>query len=361
MSQRKPSGGAPPVLGSAMRGVIALVALIAVAGLLFLWRDRAASPKRPDLDQALGRSDAPSVTAPAPDGRTDPRTVDPHAATPRYPGDFRAGESAMDAEPLQADRGSATDAADLEPAPAVPSVRTGPATMPTAPPGSAPRVAVVIDDLGRSVEEIERFASLGIPLSYSVLPFETRTGDVVRWLRDRGEEILCHLPMEPEGGSDPGPGALYRSMTPGELVAATQHAIAQVPGAVGANNHMGSKLSSEPRAMRAVLGVLHDRGLFYLDSRTTAATVGYDEARSLGMPAARRHVFLDNDRDPQAIRNQLAALLARAAKHGSAIGIAHPYPETVDVLAAEVEAAIARGFRFVPASSLTDGSAIARR
>lgn len=323
---------APPAVGVAMRGVIAVAALALVAVAVALWQQGPGSPPRPDLERALGR-----------DGDSASRAA--------------AGTKAAVAADISAYRPlPRADGLEIEtPVPAPP------VSMPTPPAGSAPRVAIVIDDLGRSVGILERLAALGVPLSYAVLPFESQTDAVVAWLTAHDAEILCHLPMEPESGLDPGPGALYRSMSRDQLRGATESALDRVPGAVGANNHMGSGLSAEPPAMRAVLDVLRGRGLFYLDSRTTAATVGYSEARALGMRAAERNVFLDNDRDPAAIRAQLAALFARAAEHGSAIGIAHPYPETLEVLAAEVEAAVRRGFTFVPASALTVGSVAAAR
>lgn len=108
----------------------------------------------------------------------------------------------------------------------------------------AGELALVIDDLGRSVEEVAVFDDLEVPLSYSVLPYEERTAEVVARLRSERREILCHLPMQPANGHDPGPGALREGMGLDALAAATRNALARVPGAVGANNHMGSGLTA---------------------------------------------------------------------------------------------------------------------
>lgn len=224
-----------------------------------------------------------------------------------------------------------------------------------APGGDVPRVSIVIDDLGRSLRQVDQLASLGVPLTYSVLPFETRTAQVVAELRRRGFEILCHLPMEAKGGADPGPGALLLEMSRDELAAATRHALDAVPGARGANNHMGSGIAAQRDAMTAVLSVLGDLGLYYLDSRTSADTLGYTLARDLGLAAGERQVFLDTTRDRELIRRQFETLLATAEERGGAIAIAHPYTETLEVLRAQVPAAVARGFEFVPASALMDG------
>jgi polysaccharide deacetylase 2 family uncharacterized protein YibQ len=241
-------------------------------------------------------------------------------------------------------------------APAAPA--TGAVEVVRQPPAGSsgqPRISIVIDDLGRSVRDLDALASLGIPLTYSVLPFESQTPRVVAELRRRGAELLCHLPMEAKGDADPGPGALYLEMTPEELAAATRRALEAVPGAAGVNNHMGSAIAPEPEAMSVVMSVVAERGLYFLDSRTSADTLGYTLARRFGVPAGERQVFLDTERDPAFIREQFAALLEAASERGGAIAIAHPYPETLAILTAEVPEAIARGFRFVPASALMDG------
>jgi polysaccharide deacetylase 2 family uncharacterized protein YibQ len=216
------------------------------------------------------------------------------------------------------------------------------------------RVALVIDDLGRSVEELDAIERLGVPVSYAVLPFEEQTSEVVAALRRRHAEILLHLPMEPVNGEDPGPGALYLGMGEDELREKTEAALGAVPGAVGVNNHMGSGLSADEPSMEAILRVLAARRLFYLDSRTSAETVGYRMASKLGIPAAERQVFLDRDPTAAGIRVQFQRLLDLARTRGAAIAIGHPHPETLAILAEEVPKALEKGYEFVPVSYLLD-------
>lgn len=215
------------------------------------------------------------------------------------------------------------------------------------------RIALVIDDLGYELDELKPLLALGVPVTYSVLPFADHTPEVVAELRRRKAEILLHLPMEPKNGQNPGPGALLRTMSDGELREKTEAALKAVPGAVGVNNHMGSLLSSEEGPMTAVLGVLAERGLFFLDSRTSAETVGYKVAIGLGIPAAERQVFLD-DGEPgaAAVHVQFERLLTMARARGAAIAIGHPHPETLAALAREVPKAKAEGVEFVPVSFL---------
>ena len=227
---------------------------------------------------------------------------------------------------------------------------------PAAPERPAGHVALVIDDLGRSLEDLDALAALGVPISYAVLPYEERTAEVVARLQRESREILCHLPMQPGNGSDPGPGALQASMSEVALATAARDAIARVPGAVGVNNHMGSSLTTDAAAMGSILQVLQQDGLFFLDSRTSAGSVGYQLARSLGLPSAERDVFLDPDPSPEAIREQFRRLLERSRSEGAAIAIAHPLPSTLAVLREEVPRARAAGFTFVPVSFLLDRS-----
>lgn len=214
------------------------------------------------------------------------------------------------------------------------------------------RIALVIDDLGHDVADLRPLEALGVPVTYSVLPYEPQTPEVVAELRRRKAEILLHLPMEPVHGENPGPGALLQGMSDGELRQKTEDALKAVPGAVGVNNHMGSLLSSEEGPMNTVLSVLAERNLFFLDSRTSAQSVGYKVALSLGVPAAERQVFLDGDESPEAIHTQFQRLLALARTRGAAIAIGHPHPETLAALTREVPKAKADGFEFVPVSYL---------
>lgn len=239
-------------------------------------------------------------------------------------------------------------------APTATPVRTVDGAEPDAPVRGV-RVALVIDDLGRSLEDVGRLEALGVPVTYAVLPFEEHTAAVVSDLRRARKEMLLHLPMEPKNGAeDPGPGALLLGMSDEELEEKTAAALAAVPGAVGVNNHMGSSLSEDERSMDAVLEVIAGRRLFFLDSRTSAQSVGYKTAIRLGIPAAERQVFLDGDPSPDAIRVQFQRLLDLARTRGVAIAIGHPHPETLDALAEEVPRARALGYEFVPVSYLLD-------
>jgi len=226
------------------------------------------------------------------------------------------------------------------------------ATTEEPPPG---RLALVIDDLGRSLAHVDRLAALGVPVTGAVLPFEPRSEAVARSLERHGLEVLCHLPMEPAtAGVDPGPGALTRGMGAEQLRAATRRALAAVPGAVGANNHMGSAFSADAGSMRPVLAELAERDLLYLDSRTGPGSVAYRLARALGIPSAERDVFLDGPGDTGSIDQRWRQLLAGARVEGAAIAIGHPHETTLRFLERAVPTAVEEGYEFVPLSYLVD-------
>src|SRR5690606_28041261 len=185
---------------------------------------------------------------------------------PRGPSAPAAGRPAAEGEWRAAPRRAPASRppvrpATPEPAPRGSEVESIPAARPTAP---AARLALVIDDLGRSHAEIDRLRALGVPLAYAVLPSEPLSREIAERLRAAGEEVLVHLPMEAEGGGSPGPGAVLERLSPERIAALTRSAIERVPGAVGLNNHMGSRVTADEAAMRAILGVVGGKGLFFL-------------------------------------------------------------------------------------------------
>lgn len=346
----------PSSAGAGRRYALAALALLLVAAGFYFGFRMAQPPPPPDFAALRGETPAPSGRrSEKPASVASSRAAGTGAKAPDAAGATTSGEARSS--------GGGTDGGTDEegetvgaPGTAGEGARTAVATLRQLPPGrqGRPRVAIVVDDLGRSLADLETLARLGVPLTYAVLPFEVRTESVLAALRARNAEVFCHLPMEAKGGANPGPGALLTSMTDAELRQATRAALDAVPGAIAANNHMGSAVAADQRSMAAVLGVLRERGVWFLDSRTSSDTVGFSLARQLGVPAAERQVFLDTRRDRAFVEQQFQALLEQAAERGGAIAIGHPYAVTLDVLAAEIPKAQAAGFEFVKASQLFD-------
>ena len=215
-------------------------------------------------------------------------------------------------------------------------------------------MAIVIDDLGNELAPAERIARWREPVAGAVLPGLRWSAASARALSAGGKEVLLHLPMEPAGYPKvrPGPGVILRAQSDAEIVRILEEDLDSVPGAVGVNNHMGSAATADARVMRTVAGVLSDRGLFFLDSRTTDATVAERVAGEASVPSAHRRVFLDDVATAAAVRAQLAELLRRARREGSAIAIGHPYSTTLAVLEEELPGLAKEGIRIVRVTEL---------
>jgi len=197
-----------------------------------------------------------------------------------------------------------------------------------------PRVAIIMDDMGMSDEHLEDLLALDFPVTLSVLPGEVSSVEVATLAHDRGWEVMLHLPMEPMNYPEANPGdrALFVSMNRTEIEKSVRESLELVPFVSGVNNHMGSRFTGDEDGMRAVLGVLELSELYFVDSRTTPDTVAYMMALGMGVPAAERNVFLDNEKDIKKIEDNISLLLDLAAREGSAVGICHPYDETIAAL-----------------------------
>lgn len=229
-----------------------------------------------------------------------------------------------------------------------------PATKPLIPPGQKlPRVAIIIDDLGYDRKIAEKFLELDLAFTFSILPFSPFQKKIARRAHEKGREVMLHLPMEPMEypAVDPGQGTLLASMSPDQLISQLERNLDTLPGIKGVNNHMGSKLTAESTQLYQIFSILKKRGLFFVDSRTTAKTLCKPSARMFKVPFAQRDVFIDHHQQPEFIRNQIEELIETARRHGEAVGIAHPYSTTYTVLK-EMLPELKQSVVVVPASEL---------
>ena len=192
-------------------------------------------------------------------------------------------------------------------------------------------------------------------VNFSILPNAVHAHDFAETLHRNGFEVLCHLPMEPLGypRTSPGPNAVLTSMSNDEITRTTRDDIAGVPYAMGVNNHMGSRATTDTRVMTTVLSAM-PKGLYFIDSRTGPGSVAEKIAREMKIPTASRQVFLDDVQREGAVRQQLDQLAAAAEERGVAIGIGHMYDVTVRVLTSEMPNLRSRGFRLVRASKAVE-------
>ncbi|MGM0452863.1 MAG: divergent polysaccharide deacetylase family protein [Thermodesulfobacteriota bacterium] len=222
-----------------------------------------------------------------------------------------------------------------------------------APAQKRPRVAIIIDDLGYDRDLAEKFLSLDAVVSFAILPYSPHQREIAEMAHRKGCPVMLHMPMEPREFPrvDPGPGAVFSDMSPDERIRVLRQNLGEVPHVCGVNNHMGSAVTADSVQMNQILSILKKRGLFFVDSRTSADSRSRSSARLFQVPFAERDVFLDHVAEAEKVRAQLDALVRMAEKKGQAVGIGHPHAVTYEVLA-EMLPAIKKRVKLVPASDV---------
>ncbi len=249
---------------------------------------------------------------------------------------------------------SQTEKPTFEIYPEVEATIEKPVEKPIIPPEyKLPKVAIIIDDLGYDRKIAEKFLELDVAFTFSILPFSPFQKKIARRAHAKGVEVMLHLPMEPMEypDVDPGQGTLLTSMSPDRLIGQLEENLDTLSEIKGVNNHMGSRLTAESNQLYQIFSVLKKRGLFFVDSRTTADSLCKPTARMFKVPFAQRDVFLDHHQQPEFIRKQIKELIEIARRHGEAVGIAHPHATTYTVLK-EMLPELKENVRLVPASDI---------
>ncbi|MFH0724991.1 MAG: divergent polysaccharide deacetylase family protein [Pseudomonadota bacterium] len=220
-------------------------------------------------------------------------------------------------------------------------------------PGALPKVAIIIDDMGFDQIMTRKFIELDAVLTYSILPFSPLQAEIQEAATKKRLDTMLHLPMEPieYPTINPGRGALLTTMSPDELIDQLKKNLRAVPGIVGVNNHMGSKMTEVSDQLNQIFSVLKKEGVFFIDSRTSPASLCRPAARLFRIPFGERDIFLDHIQKPEIIREQILQLIRVAIERGEAIGIGHPHSVTYDVLL-EMLPGIIRKVKLVPASEV---------
>jgi len=231
--------------------------------------------------------------------------------------------------------------------------KPSPAPHPSRATVSGPRLAIILDDVATDPAAVDAIFALHYPLTLSILPNHPRSTQIAQEAHRRGYQVMLHLPMESLAHETRESQELRPGMPTAEISSQLNSMLASVPYAAGINNHQGSLATSDPRLMAGLMPLLRTHNLFFIDSRTTAATVAYDAAQSAGVPCAFRNVpFLDDVLELGAIRRQLDLAAKDAREKGQAIAIGHPHPETLRALTEFLPQAEAQGVHLVHASDL---------
>ncbi|OCT22450.1 divergent polysaccharide deacetylase family protein [Pseudomonas putida] len=204
-------------------------------------------------------------------------------------------------------------------------------------------MSIIIDDLGQNSERDSRTLALPGPVTMAIMPDTPHATDFARQAHKAGRTVILHMPMDPATG----PYAWHPGLPIEELARRLDAALLKVPFAAGINNHMGSRMTAQRDAMAWLMGNLQGRELFFVDSRTSAATVAAAEAQAIGLAHVSRDVFLDDVRTTEAIASQLRKGIELARKQGSAVLIGHPYPQTLEVLEREMPGLKRQGIELI--------------
>lgn len=215
------------------------------------------------------------------------------------------------------------------------------------------RLAIILDDLGQDPAAADAIFALPYPLTISVLPNHAHSSEIAEEARRRGYEVMLHLPMQSVGNETPEAEELRPGMPADDVPALFEEMMQSVPNATGVNNHQGSQATADAVLMQELMPVLQKWNLFYVDSRTTAATVAYDTAQRDGVRSGFRNVpFLDDVAEVPAVRKQLELALRGAREKGDAIAIGHPHAATLQALRETLPKAKEEGVRLVHASEV---------
>lgn len=214
------------------------------------------------------------------------------------------------------------------------------------------RIALIMDDLGYDSGRGEAVLELPAAITCAVIPRAPQSPRLAREAIAAGKEVMLHLPMATEGQAPLGKGGLRDGMSAQQVRERVRAALERIPQAVGANNHMGSVITTRADIMRPVMRELAQQRRYFVDSLTTPKSIAEKTARHMQVPTASRDVFLDNQRDMLRINEQFNKLIAKARRDGRAIGIGHPYPETISYLKKVLPLLPEMGIELVPVSRL---------
>lgn len=193
-------------------------------------------------------------------------------------------------------------------------------------------VVLIVDDVGFSLSSAKELLEVKVPLTWSIIPYQSHSLSSLKLAKEHGIPAMLHLPMEAEVDR---PGLKYQvnlEMDSESLRRFVKSAAGSLPGVIGVNNHRGSRATSTPRVMEAVLSEIQELGLIFVDSRTSGKSVAFRMAQEMKIPTLQNEVFLDHEASPESMRKALERAFSIARKKGTAVVIAHARPETLKFL-----------------------------
>lgn len=215
-----------------------------------------------------------------------------------------------------------------------------------------PKLAIIVDDAGHSIDTLKKMLLVDVKLTFAILPDSNNATDSLQMIKDTSQQALLHQPMQPVANIPLEKNTITVNMSDAEIADILKRNLDLLPGVIGVNNHQGSKATSDDRVMRSVISVLKSRNMFFVDSNTIGTTVGDKIAGQMGVPTIKNYGFLDGNPDVNEIKKKFMQAAQSALKNGSAVYICHVRPATATALHEVIPAIKAMGVEFVYVSEL---------
>lgn len=217
------------------------------------------------------------------------------------------------------------------------------------------KISIVVDDFGAiGGSLLDGFLSLDDAVCFAIFPDEVNSQSTMHRATRQGRETLIHVPMEPIGypSVNPGKNAVLVQHGEAQIVKMLDGFIADLPDAIGINNHMGSLATTDADIMQVVMNTLKKHNKAFLDSRTTNVSVAYQTAQKSHIRAFRNDLFLDSPNISQSTMDaKLNQIIQMSASNKHIIAITHCHNEDkLDYLKSFISRLKKAGFSLVPLS-----------
>jgi hypothetical protein len=197
---------------------------------------------------------------------------------------------------------------------------------------TGPKIALVLDDWGYSIRNLDSLWQLDIPVTIAILPNLAYSDTIAEEAKRRGQQVILHLPMESHHSKAVEKKVITTDMTSEQIVDTFNDSLSSVRYAVGISNHMGSKATEDKRVLKILFKQLKAKDLFFLDSLVTSKSKVSEVAEEVGIDHAQRSIFIDNKSNFEYIKKQMNKLVEIAIAKGEAVGIGHDKKNTLEAL-----------------------------
>jgi len=202
-------------------------------------------------------------------------------------------------------------------------------------PAKKPEVALIFDDLGENLKDLTQIQSLGIPVTVSIVPGLKFSKSIAQSAKLHGFSVMTHLPLEPKNAQKYQSDKykfISSSMPRRQRLGLIRYYLNYIRVSIAVNNHLGSAVTEDPKLMKEVLAAVKNHGLFFVDSRTSNASVACEIAKKENVPCGYNEGFFDSTDDINIMQNDFFGLLEKAKLKEKIIIIAHPKKKTFFLL-----------------------------